>query len=128
MHREIDDSVELLSPVKDGIRLLPPQVRALSDVNATNPGELSYKKGDIIDVELRSTADQWQGRLGSHTGTFRLDGSLVGNYVLPCVLFANRITKGTCYQRARACGVGLLAVHAGRLEIQSWRHHRGLRY
>jgi hypothetical protein len=67
---------------EDGMRLLRPQVRALLDVTASKVGELSYKKGDIIDVEVRSTAEQWQGRLGSEVGTFRLDRSVVSSYLL----------------------------------------------
>lgn len=61
----------------DGVHVLPTQVRALFDVTGTRPGELSYKAGDIIDVELRSTAAVWCGRLGSRAGTFRLDFSVV---------------------------------------------------
>jgi hypothetical protein len=73
-----------ISPImsEDGVRLLRPQVRALLDVAASKAGELSYKKGDIIDVEVRSTAEQWQGRLGSKVGTFRLECSVVSSCLL----------------------------------------------
>jgi Variant SH3 domain len=67
--------------LEDGIQLLRPQVRALQDVTAPKDGELSYKKGDIIDVEVRTTAEQWRGKLGSQVGTFRLDHSVVSSYL-----------------------------------------------
>ncbi|CAG7851740.1 SubName: Full=Uncharacterized protein {ECO:0000313/EMBL:CCA71661.1} [Serendipita indica DSM 11827] len=64
------------SPLTDGIKVLPTRVRALSDVTGTTPGELSFKAGDIIDVDVRTSAEIWHGILGQQTGTFRLDDSV----------------------------------------------------
>lgn len=65
------------------IRSLRPWARALRDIVGTNPGELPFRAGDIIDIELRNTSDDWRGLIGSHVGTFRLDSSVV------CASFQN---------------------------------------
>ncbi|KIM32787.1 hypothetical protein M408DRAFT_186587 [Serendipita vermifera MAFF 305830] len=72
------EAPNLASPSRkdDEIRVLPPQVRALVNITAKEKTELSYKKGDIIDVVLRNISDVWQGKLGSQAGTFRLDNSV----------------------------------------------------
>jgi hypothetical protein len=97
---------------EEGIRLLPPQVRAVQDVTASNAGELSYKKGDIIDVELRSTAEQWQGRLGTQVGSFHLDRSVVGINKIEETHFTNIVIIGTNCAKSRTCDLGLLVLRS----------------
>ncbi|PVG03171.1 hypothetical protein CPB86DRAFT_869628 [Serendipita vermifera] len=68
--------VEVASPAEDGTRVLPTTVRALCDVTAETEGDLSFKKGEIITVDLRSTADVWHGYIGGRSGNFRLNFSV----------------------------------------------------
>ncbi|KAG9044892.1 Intersectin 1 (SH3 domain protein) [Serendipita sp. 407] len=62
--------------VGTGVRVLPTRVRALFDVTGTEEGELSFKKGDIIEVDLRSSAEVWRGKVNGSSGVFRLNFSV----------------------------------------------------
>lgn len=54
-------------------------VKALYDLNATGPGELSFRSGDIIEVlDDKMHKDWWKGRLHNSEGIFPT------NYVEPC--------------------------------------------
>lgn len=53
------------------------RVKALYDLNATETGELSFRKGDIITVLESVFRDWWRGSLRGQVGIFPL------NYVLP---------------------------------------------
>ncbi|KAK7204720.1 class E vacuolar protein-sorting machinery protein hse1 [Myxozyma melibiosi] len=53
------------------------RVRALYDLAATEPGELSFKKGDVIFVLEAVYHDWWKGSLRGEVGIFPL------NYVTP---------------------------------------------
>ncbi|KAG5364801.1 Class E vacuolar protein-sorting machinery protein [Yarrowia sp. E02] len=53
------------------------RVKALYDLNATEPGELSFRKGDIITVLESVFRDWWRGSLRGQVGIFPL------NYVMP---------------------------------------------
>ncbi|QRW02791.1 vacuolar protein-sorting machinery protein HSE1, Class E [Ceratobasidium sp. AG-Ba] len=53
------------------------RVRALHDFSATEVGELSFKKGDIIKVVDRCFKDWWRGQMKGRTGIFPV------NYVEP---------------------------------------------
>ncbi|KAJ1658137.1 ESCRT-0 subunit protein hse1 [Dispira simplex] len=46
------------------------RVKALFDFQATEPGELGFFKGDIIDVLDQKYKDWWKGRLRTQTGIF----------------------------------------------------------
>jgi hypothetical protein len=71
---------EISSPAGDRTRVLPTTVRALCDVTAETESSLSFKKGEIITVDLRSTADVWHGYIGERSGNFRLDFSVVSRF------------------------------------------------
>ncbi|KAF8598303.1 hypothetical protein BDV93DRAFT_451284 [Ceratobasidium sp. AG-I] len=53
------------------------RVRALHDFAATEVGELSFKKGDVIKVVDRCFKDWWRGQMKGRTGIFPV------NYVEP---------------------------------------------
>ncbi|KAG8784683.1 ESCRT-0 subunit protein hse1 [Ceratobasidium sp. 428] len=71
------------SPVAEATPLDPStlqivkRVRALHDFAATEVGELSFKKGDIIKVVDRCFKDWWRGQIKGRTGIFPV------NYVEP---------------------------------------------
>ncbi|KAG8822069.1 hypothetical protein FRC17_009663, partial [Serendipita sp. 399] len=66
-----------VSPIVDNsVRVLPTKVRALCDVTGTEPGELSFKKGDIIEVDVRTSAEIWHGKVNDTSGTFQLNFSV----------------------------------------------------
>lgn len=54
-----------------------PRVRALYDLNATDPSELSFRRGDVITVLESVYHDWWRGSLRGEVGIFPL------NYVTP---------------------------------------------
>ena len=49
------------------------RVRALFDFQPSEPGELQFKKGDIIAVLESVYKDWWKGSLRGHTGIFPLN-------------------------------------------------------
>ncbi|KAG8696892.1 ESCRT-0 subunit protein hse1 [Ceratobasidium sp. 394] len=71
------------SPVAEATPLDPStlqivkRVRALHDFAATEVGELSFKKGDVIKVVDRCFKDWWRGQMKGRTGIFPV------NYVEP---------------------------------------------
>jgi signal transducing adaptor molecule len=74
------------SPVAEPIPLDPStlqivkRVRALHDFAATEVGELSFKKGDVIKVVDRCFKDWWRGQMKGRTGIFPV------NYVVSLLL------------------------------------------
>ena len=49
------------------------QVRALYDFNATEPEDLTFRRGDIITVVESVYRDWWRGSLRGETGVFPLN-------------------------------------------------------
>jgi signal transducing adaptor molecule len=46
------------------------RVRALHSFEPTEPSELAFEKGDIIEVVNRDYEDWWKGQLKGRTGIF----------------------------------------------------------
>lgn len=46
------------------------QVKALFDFEATEKGELSFKRGEIIQVLDKTDANWWSGACNGHSGIF----------------------------------------------------------
>ncbi|WBW70679.1 actin cortical patch component Lsb4 [Schizosaccharomyces osmophilus] len=59
-------------PVFNKDKIGPDQVRALYTFTGEQPGDLSFKKGDIIEIIQKSEShdDWWTGRVGYHEGIF----------------------------------------------------------
>ncbi|KAG9077925.1 ESCRT-0 subunit protein hse1, partial [Ceratobasidium sp. 370] len=71
------------------------RVRALHDFSATEVGELSFKKGDVIKVVDRCFKDWWRGQIKGRTGIFPV------NYVvslIPVVISGNDGNGFACSQ------------------------------
>lgn len=49
------------------------RVRALFDFTPTEPGELAFRRGDVITVLESAYRDWWKGSLGGQTGIFPLN-------------------------------------------------------
>jgi len=58
--------------------LLPEYVRALYDFSPQEPGELEFRRGDIITVTNHSDENWWEGTIGNRRGQFP------ATYVAPC--------------------------------------------
>lgn len=54
----------------EGIPLTVTPVRALFDFSPTEPGELQFRKGDLIAALKMVYQDWWDGSLGGQTGSF----------------------------------------------------------
>ncbi|CCO29085.1 Class E vacuolar protein-sorting machinery protein HSE1 [Rhizoctonia solani AG-1 IB] len=65
------------APLDPGTMQIVKRVKALHDFNATEQGELSFKKGDVIKIVDRCYKDWWRGQI---KGTV---GLLPVNYVEP---------------------------------------------
>jgi hypothetical protein len=62
-----------MAPSRDHIGNSPGQattVRALWDFLSTGPGELQFRKGDVISVTRYTHEGWWEGRLQGRTGLF----------------------------------------------------------
>lgn len=55
-------------PLDPGTMQIVKRVKALHDFNATEPGELSFKKGDVIKVVDRCYKDWWRGQIKGRVG------------------------------------------------------------
>ncbi|KAG8750830.1 ESCRT-0 subunit protein hse1, partial [Ceratobasidium sp. 423] len=64
-------------PLDPGTMQIVKRVKALHDFNATESGELTFKKGDIIKVVDRCYKDWWRGQLKGRVGLLPV------NYVEP---------------------------------------------
>lgn len=70
------------------------KVRAMYDLNAREPDELSFKKGDVITVIEQVYRDWWRGTLRGKVGIFPL------NYVTPITEpTAEEITRELCEEQ-----------------------------
>jgi signal transducing adaptor molecule len=66
--------VQPAQPVQSGTTAATvSRVRALFDFQPSEPGELQFKKGDIIAVLESVYKDWWKGSLRGHTGIFPLN-------------------------------------------------------
>ncbi|KAH7335578.1 hypothetical protein B0J17DRAFT_575926 [Rhizoctonia solani] len=65
------------APLDPGTMQIVKRVKALHDFNATEPGELSFKKGDVIKVVDRCYKDWWRGQIKGRVGLLPV------NYVEP---------------------------------------------
>lgn len=68
------------------------RVRALHDFAATEVGELSFKKGDVIKVVDRCFKDWWRGQMKGRTGIFPVN-YVVSRFpiVVQCVIGGNTL-------------------------------------
>jgi len=91
-------STRSASPRTDAPKIV--RVRAEFDFIAQEPSELTFRKGDVIEVTDRSHQDWWRGRLGAATGAFP------ANYVVRkqhcCVLSHAAIDPLACFTEGNA--------------------------
>jgi hypothetical protein len=85
-----------------GYQVAPTRVRALYDAEASSEGGLSYKRGDIIEVGIRETAEVWQGRVGDKSGAFRLDYTVVSSIALATSKLLTWLQEPLITDRVRA--------------------------